>query len=149
MKALTRFSEFPAMESIRRDMDRFFDDLVPFSWKGANGGRKADLWAPNTDMCETENEYLITIDLPGVTKKDVEVNIQDNRLTISGERKMEEKQDNNNYHRRERFHGQFMRLYTLPDAVKEDKIKATFKDGVLSVSIPKAEVKKAKKVAID
>lgn len=148
MKALTRFSQFPAMESIRRDMDRFFDDLIPISMREGNGERLG-LWTPSTDMSETDNEYLITVDLPGITKKDVEVNIQDNRLTISGDRTMEEKEDKKNYHRRERFQGRFMRSFTLPAAVKEDKIKARFKDGVLTVTVPKAEVKKAKTVMIE
>lgn len=149
MKALTRFSDFPAMESIRRDMDRFFDDLVPFSWREANGGKKADLWAPNTDLSETENEYVITVDLPGISKKDVEVNFHDNRLTISGERSSEEKEEKENYLRKERYTGRFLRTFTLPCAVKDEEIVAKFKDGVLKVNVPKSEVSKPKKVSID
>lgn len=149
MKALTRFSDFPEMESIRRDMDRFFDDLVPFSWKEANGGKNMDLWAPNTDMSETEDEYLITVDLPGISKKDVEVNFQDNRLTISGERSTEEQEEKENYLRKERYTGRFLRTFTFPGAIKDEEIVAKFKDGVLTINVPKSEVSKPTKVSID
>lgn len=149
MKTLTRYSDMPVLESIKRDMDRFFDDIVPFSWRVENGGRELDVWAPSTDMSETNNEYIISVDLPGITKKDVEVNIQNHRLTITGERKKEAEEEGKDFHRRERFYGRFMRSFTLPAAVKEESIKAKFKDGVLTVTVPKAEVKKAKTVAID
>lgn len=146
MKVLKRYSDSPALESIRRDIDHFFDDLVPFAWRKENGGRKMELWAPDSDLRETESEYVITIDLPGTSKKDIEVGYKDNRLTISGQREKEEKKD---YIRRERYSGQFLRSFTLPSAVKDDNIKASFKDGVLTVKVPKAEVSKPKTVQID
>lgn len=148
MKALTRKTDFPALESIRRDMDRFFDDLVPISWRIENGG-KMNVWTPNTDMSENDEEYVLTADLPGMSKKEIEINLQDNRLTISGERKKEAKEEKGNFLREERFYGRFVRSFTLPAAILEDKVKATFKDGVLTVHVPKAEAKKPKTVAID
>ena len=149
MKALTRYSDRPVLESIKRDMDRFFDDIVPFSWRLENGGRSSSMWMPNTDMSETENDYIITVDLPGITKKDVEVNFQNNRLTISGERKKEKEEEGKDFIRRERYEGTFMRSFSLPTAVKEEDINAKFKDGVLTVTVPKAEVSKSKKIAIE
>ena len=128
-------------------MDRFFDDLTPFSWKVENGG--VELWAPDTDMSETENEYIVAVDLPGVTKKNIDVNYKNNMLTISGEREKEEKEEKKDFIRRERFYGKFVRSFTLPAAVREDDIKANFKDGVLTVRIPKTEVSKPKTVPID
>jgi len=104
---------------------------------------------PNTDMTETDNDYIVSIDLPGLTKKDIDVNLQENRLTISGKREKEEKEENKNFLRKERYHGRFMRSFTLPATVQEEEIKAKFKDGVLTVTIPKAEVSKPKEIKID
>lgn len=108
-----------------------------------------ELWAPDTDMSETDDAYLLTVDLPGLTKKDIQVSYQDHRLTISGERKKESKEEEKDYIRQERYLGKFTRSFTLPTEVKEDKIKASFKDGVLLVTIPKVEAKKPKTVSID
>ncbi|MCW9705857.1 Hsp20/alpha crystallin family protein [Fodinibius salsisoli] len=148
MKAVERYSGLTPMETIRREMDRFFDDMTPFSRKPGDG-RKLALWAPETDMSETDDAYSITVDLPGVPKEDVEVSFQDKRLVISGERKSEEEKKDEDYIRKERYVGKFVRSFTLPSAVKDDKIKASFKDGVLTVNVPKAETSKPKTVAID
>lgn len=150
MKALTRFSDVSPLEAIRRDMDRIFDDMTPFSrMRRGNGGFGMELWAPDTDMSETDEAYMVSVDLPGLTKKDVQVSYQDHRLTISGERKGETKEEKKDYIRQERYVGKFTRSFTLPTEIKEDKIKATFKEGVLSVTIPKVEAKKPKTVNID
>lgn len=149
MKALKPYTDFPALDTMRKEMDRFFDDLVPFSWRKENGGMGMDLWVPDTDLSETENDYLITVDLPGISKKNIEVNYKDNRLTITGEREKEESEEKKDFIRKERYTGKFIRSFTLPDAVKRDNIKANFKDGVLTVKVPKKEVKKPQNVPID
>lgn len=149
MKAVQKFSGPSPLDSIKREMDRFFDDITPFSWRAGNGGMEMELWAPDTDMSETESEYLVTVDLPGISKKDIEVSYQDKRLTITGERKKEEKEEKKDYLRRERYFGKFVRSFTLPAGVKDNEIKASFKDGVLTVKIPKTEVQKPKTVKID
>lgn len=149
MKAMQKRSELSPIESIRREMDRFFDDIVPFSQKEGNGGMRMELWAPDTDVSETDNEYTILVDLPGITKKDIEVSYRDNRLTISGKREYEDEQEKKDYLRRERYQGSFTRSLTLPSEVKEEDIKAKFKEGVLKVTVPKAEVQKPKTVPID
>lgn len=138
------------LEAIKRDMDLIFDDISPFSRiRRGNGGFGMELWAPDTDMSETENAYTLTMDLPGLKKDDVDVSFTDNRLTISGERSRETKEEDKDFIRKERYLGKFSRAFTMPADVVEDKIKATFKNGVLTVDIPKAEVKKPKKVSID
>ena len=150
MKSLIKRGEFTPIEELRRDLDRIFDEMVPFTWwkeEGEENGLK--LWAPKTDMTENEDQYLIHVDLPGIPKKDVKVSYKDNRLTISGERKKEEKEEKDNFLRKERYFGSFVRTFTLPVDVKEDNIKANFKDGVLTVTVPKAEVSKPKTVEID
>lgn len=149
MKAVQKFSGPSPLDAIRREMDRFFDDITPFSRRAGNGGMEMELWAPDTDMSETESEYLVTVDLPGISKKDIEVSYQDKRLTITGERKKEDKEEKKDYLRRERYFGKFVRSFTLPAGVKDNEIKAAFKDGVLTVRIPKTEVQKPKTVKID
>lgn len=150
MKTLTKNSDMSPLEAIKRDMDLIFDDISPFSRiRRGNGGFGMELWAPDTDMSETEDAYMLTMDLPGLKKDDVDVSYKDNRLTISGERSRETKEEEKDFIRRERYLGKFSRAFTMPADVMEDKIKATFKNGVLTVDIPKAEVKKPKKVSID
>ncbi len=105
-------------------------------------------WAPAVDIVEDKDEFLVTADLPGLTKKDININIKDNMLTISGERQSEIKDEKKNYCRTERSYGAFKRSFQLTDKVVADKISATFKDGVLTVNIPKAEESKPKSIDI-
>lgn len=151
MKQLTKYqrpSSVP-VTNLRREMDRIFNELIPFSWRLDETESELSSWAPSTDMVETDNEYLIEVDLPGVSKKDIHVDCHDNVLTIEGERKKETKEEHNGYLRNERFFGSFKRSIMLPVSIVEDKIKATFKDGVLKVNVPKAEKSKKKSVSID
>ncbi|WP_445664657.1 Hsp20/alpha crystallin family protein [Fodinibius sp. AD559] len=150
MKAPTKYSELSPLEAIRRDLDRIFDEISPLSkMRSSNGGNGMELWAPDTDVSETDSAYMVSVDLPGLSKEDVEVSYSDNRLTISGKRKYEEKEEEEDFLRKERYHGTFTRSFTLPSEVKADDIKANFKDGVLSVRIPKSEVKKSKQISIE
>ncbi|WP_169332203.1 Hsp20/alpha crystallin family protein [Gracilimonas tropica] len=138
------------IESIKRQMDRFFDDLTPFTLRNTNDQLLGmDIMTPDTDMMETEKEYVIAVDLPGFQKKDIEINYQDNRLIIKGTRKEETKEEKPDYLHRERYFGEFIRTVTMPTKIKEDKIKASFKDGVLTVKAPKVEVSHPKVVAIE
>lgn len=148
MKSLVKHSEPNIIDVFREEMDRFFDDVVPFSRK-INGDRSLDVWSPMTDMSETETEYKVLLDLPGIEKKDINVNIKDHRLVISGERKKEEKEEKRDFMRKERYFGSFYRSFTLPEPIKEDAIKAQFKDGVLEVTVPKNEEKKSKSIKVD
>lgn len=150
MRSLLRYDEPSTIDVLRREMDHLFDDLVPLSWRRTNGER-AELaqWAPLTDLIETDDAYQVRADLPGMTKKDVKVNFQDGRLIISGEREKEEKEESKEFIRRERTYGSFFKSLTLPSDVKESNIKASFKDGVLNITLPKTEPKKAKTVAIE
>jgi HSP20 family protein len=132
--------------AFRREMDRLFEsfgrDLV---WPGGESRV-----APSIDVSETENELRIEADLPGVEEKDVDVTVSDNVLTIKGEKKAEKTEKQKDFHMVERSYGSFSRSLTLPFAADPSKAKATFKNGVLSISLPKPpEIKaKAKKIAI-
>ncbi|MCC5913379.1 MAG: Hsp20/alpha crystallin family protein [Balneolaceae bacterium] len=146
---LTRVKDQPStIDVLRREMDHFFDDLVPYSWSKENGGKAISTWNPSTDITEDDNEYIIKLDIPGMEKKDISVNFHDGRVTITGERKLEEKEEKKDFIRRERFYGSFYRSFTLPEKVKEEKIEASFKEGVLKLSLPKAEVVKPKSITV-
>jgi len=130
-------------------MDRIFNELIPFSWRLDESEARMNMWSPRTDMMETNDEYIVEVDLPGMNKKDITINVQDNLLSIEGERKEEVTEEHNGYLRNERSFGTFKRAFSLPVSVVEEKVKAAFKNGVLTVNIPKAEKGKRKKVTID
>ena len=135
--------------ALRREMDRLFESFGrEVGWPMAESRSAA--MGPSIDVSETETEIKIDADLPGVDEKDVDVVITDNVLTIKGEKKSEKEEKKKDFHLVERSYGSFSRSLTLPFAVDADKAKATFKNGVLSISLPKPpEIKeKAKKIAI-
>jgi len=124
-----------------RMFDEFFN-MTPWAEEDFN-------WAPRADIHETENDYLVQLDLPGLDKKDVKIKVEDGYLTVSGERKNEQNVEDEKYHRVERFHGTFSRSFRLYKNVEQAKIKASFKDGVLEIIIPKAEEVKPKEIEIE
>ncbi len=106
-------------------------------------------WEPSCDIEEEEDRYVIKADLPGVDKKDIDVKLENGVISIRGEKQTEkETGKGTKRHRTERFHGTFARSFTLPDAVKDERVDATYKDGVLSLVIPKAEEAKPKSIDI-
>jgi HSP20 family protein len=105
-------------------------------------------WSPAADISETDEEYLVRAELPGVERKDVKVSLEDGVLTIEGERKQEKEEKGKTMHRVERFYGSFCRRFNLPEDAEASSIKAETKDGVLNVHIPKSKVMKAKAVEI-
>jgi len=105
-------------------------------------------WVPMVDIAEDDKEYLIKAEIPEVDKKDVKVTVQDGVLTIQGERKQEKEEKDKRFHRVERSYGTFVRTFSLPEDVAEDRMKAEFKDGVLLIHLPKTEKPKPKAVEI-
>jgi len=119
------------------DIDRFFDQaFVPTRRQASEGD-----WTPRVDISEDAGKISLKADLPGVNEKDVSVTVEDNVLTLAGERKFEKETDEENYHRVERTYGSFTRGFTLPETVDTDKISAKYDKGVLNISIPKVETK--------
>lgn len=147
-----RLDPFHAMQT---EMNRLFEDFWPDfempALAGGNGGLAAGV-APRVDVSETEKEIQVTAELPGLEEKDVEVTYADGMLTIAGERKTEkeEKDEEKKYYVKERSYGSFRRVFALGEDVEEDKIKAEFKNGVLTVVLPKAKeaVAKTKRIPI-
>lgn len=117
--------------------------------KQANGDLSFADWAPSVDIEEEEDRYLIRADLPGVDKKDIDVKLENGMLSIRGDKHTEiETGKGSKRHRTERFHGSFARSFSLPDTVEPEKVNATYKDGVLTLAIPKAEKARPKSIDI-
>ncbi len=117
----------------------------------ANGEREqltTSEWSPLVDISEDDKEFVVKAELPAVRKEDVKVSVEDGVLTITGERKFEKEEKDKKFHRIERSYGSFMRSFTLPEAVKAEKVAADFKDGVLHVRLPKDENAKPKAIEI-
>lgn len=128
--------------------DRFFSDFFNAAEWPHNLEEDSTVWAPRVDVEENENEFQVYADVPGLDKKDVSITLEDGVLTIKGERKREEKKEDENRSYMERYYGNFSRSLTLPSKVDEKKIAANLKNGVLSISLPKAEETKPKEIAI-
>jgi len=127
----------PRRKSIFEDMDSIVRNVFNEDWNFPV--RDLRQWAPAVDVEETDEHYNITADIPGLTKKDVKVNITNNILTISGERKTVNDSEKDHYHYRERHYGSFSRSFNLPETVKEDDVSASFKNGILAITLPKHE----------
>ena len=143
---LVRWTPFSDVSLLQNQMNRLFDTALQ-GWSGdSTNGTTA--WIPAADVYESENELLVTLDLPGIDPKMVDVRVENNVLTIRGERKLDEKQNTENFHRVERSYGPFGRAFTLSTAVDAEKIRAAYKAGVLSIALPKAETAKPKRIQI-
>jgi len=105
-------------------------------------------WTPAVDILETDNELVVKADLPDVDMKDIQVEIENGTLTLKGERKFEKEEKETGYHRIERSYGSFARYFSLPDTVESDKVKADYKNGVLTVTLPKKEVAKPRAIKV-
>jgi HSP20 family protein len=140
-------------------LERQFEELFrrPFSllsqptWRPARRGFVADEFAPSVDIYEEDGSVVMKAELPGMKKDDISVDITDSTITISGEKKGEEKVEDKNFYRHERFYGSFVRSFDIPTDIKADEVKAKFHNGILEVRLPKTEEakQKAKKVAIE
>ncbi len=145
--SLIRWEPVRELSSIQTEMNRLFNSVFDAP---AAGGRTdvARRWIPAMDLAESEGEYVLRADLPGVAEKDVHIELEDDVLTVSGERRAEHEQTGKGYLRVERSWGSFSRSLTLPDGVDPDAIRAGFDKGVLEVRIPKPEARKPRKVEI-
>lgn len=129
---------FALMREMTTDLDRVFGDFTwpSMQWPAIRAIRAHDAWYPQVDVFEKDNRLVTKIDLPGLKKEDVKVEVTDGHLTISGERKREAEEKGDEFYRCEREYGSFFRSVPLPEAAKIDDVKATFAEGVLEVSVP-------------
>ncbi|UCF71665.1 MAG: Hsp20/alpha crystallin family protein [candidate division WOR-3 bacterium] len=141
MKLWEPFSELVTM---RNDVDRLFDTFF-----GRENESYENYWRPAIDIEENNGNLMVRAEIPGMSKEDIKVAVKDNMLTISGERKRENESKDKTYYRVERCYGQFQRMIRLPTEVDADKVKATYKDGVLHVTLPKPESMKPKQIDVE
>jgi HSP20 family protein len=130
---------------MQREFDRLFNDFFPTT---TSEGQAKRSWVPSVDLSETKDAYKVHLDVPGIAKEDLSINYHDGVLTVSGERKSEEKTEDTNYVRLERSFGSFYRSFNLPSAVKADAIQANYKDGVLDIEVPKADEVKPLRIKV-
>ena len=142
---LIRWNAFPEMSILQRQLNRLFDDATQ-NWNG--DANTANGWSPETDIFETETDLVLQADLPGFNAKDIDMVVENNVLTIRGERQFEAKVQAEGLHRMERSYGKFSRSFTLPASVNPQKIQASYKNGVLTVTLAKAEHARPKRIQI-
>lgn len=148
--ALTRWT---TPDLFRDRLDRIFNEMLTQSFSGdvlldPQAALTSRRWMPAVDIRETADSLLLVAELPGMTREDVQITLENNVLSIAGERKFEKDVKGESYHRLERAFGSFARSFTLPANVKTDKVEAVFKDGVLTVTLPKVEEAKPRRVEI-
>jgi len=140
---------FRELEEMQDRLTSFFGRRVPLLKGGAEGEEfTVATWAPRVDIAEDDKEYVINAELPGITKEDVKVSVENGVLSISGERKTEKEEKGKKFHRIEQSYGTFVRSFTLPEGSSGEKISAEFRDGILKVHVPKDEKAKAKAIEV-
>jgi HSP20 family protein len=143
--AIVRWEPFRELSSLQNEMNRLFNAAFDAP-SGSNG--TARRWTPAMDLLETDDAFVIRADLPGLSESDVAVELEDNVLTVSGERKIEREDKREGFYRVERAHGAFSRSLTLPKGVDPEAVSAAFDRGVLEVRVPKPEQRKPRKIEI-
>lgn len=140
--AIQKYRPFSLLDQLQKEMGSLFDMPATESNFGTTE------WAPAVDIKETEEQFVIHADLPGVKSEDIDVTTENGILTIKGSRESKKEEEKENYKRVERFSGSFMRRFTLPEKADLENIKAVTKDGVLELTIPKREQSKAKRIEV-
>jgi HSP20 family protein len=145
--AVVQWTPMRNLASFQAEMNRMFNEF----FGGGNGGEASwgtQTWIPPVDLYETDEALVLKAELPGIAKDNISIEIQSNTLILRGERKHEIGVEEENYHRVERAYGTFQRSFVLPTLVDQDKVQATFTDGVLELRLPKSEAAKPKRIAI-
>jgi len=139
---LSTWTPFNRLATLRDEMDRLFGLTTPRDFNLFNG------WSPALDIYQDKDDVVVKVELPGIKKEEISISMHEGMLSISGERKIEGKAAEGDTFRRERFYGKFHRTMALPAAVDANKVKAAYKDGVLTVTLPKAEEAKPKQIEV-
>jgi len=145
--AIVRWEPFRDLLATQDRFNRLFNET--FARAFGNDELTSRSWAPPVDIYETDNNIVLKAEMPGVDPKDVEVRVEDNTLYLKGERKFEKETKEDNYHRIERSYGSFAGSFALPGSIDSDKVEANFKDGLLTLTMPKREEAKPKTIKIN
>jgi HSP20 family protein len=144
-KELTPWRPFGELSSLRREMDRLWENFFGERPVGRMWERE---WAPSLDMSETKDNYVVKAEVPGIDAKHIDISLTGDVLSIRGEKKQEKEEKEEDYHLVERSYGSFSRSVRIPAEVESNKIKASYKNGILTITLPKSEKVKAKEVKI-
>ena len=140
--SLIHYEPVSLFDQFNNEINRYFARSHPAT------ARKGD-WVPAVDIREEDNRFVLTADVPGVSRENIDITLEDGVLTIRGERSARQESEAEGYRRRERVQGTFLRQFTLPDTVNAEQINATVKDGVLEIAIPKLEKPRPKKITVN
>jgi HSP20 family protein len=145
--ALARWTPYRDLMSVRDEMNRVMNEVFG---RGANDESSwfSGAWSPPVDIFETDEALVMKAELPGFSKDDISIELKDNSLVIKGERKREDEVKEGNYHRTERSYGAFQRSFLLPTTVDQEKVKASYKDGILELRLPKVQAAQPKRIAV-
>jgi HSP20 family protein len=141
---LSNWQSFDRLSSLRSELDRLFD----LSWSGRDSGLFSG-WSPSLDVFDEKDHFVVNAELPGMKKEEINLSFQDGVLSLSGERKQTSENKDGETFRSERYFGKFQRSVTLPASVDSSKISASYKDGILTVTLPKSEAAKPKQIAVN
>jgi HSP20 family protein len=139
---------FREVESLQSEMNKLFD-LSLGRWPLRSMGLMEGAWSPSVDVFDSKDNVLVKVDIPGMKKEDMEISVDGDTLTIKGEKKEETESKDKGYVKTERFFGSFNRALSLPAEIEENKVKASYKDGVLEIILPKKEEQKPKQIKVD
>ena len=148
---LVKWNPSKELLNVEREFNKLFNTFnrrFGFDDSTMNEELENAVWSPLTDISENKDQYILKMDLPGVSKENLKLSFHDGELIISGERKQEKEDKDSKYHRIERTYGKYFRSFTLPQTIQADKINAEFKDGQLTVTVPKSEEAKPKELEI-
>ena len=144
--AIVKYNPFRELRAMQDQMNRLLD----LAWNREPGEElRESVWQPPVDIYEDAELVVIKAELPGIDQKDIEVRIENNTLTLRGERKHDQEIQKENFHRVERFYGSFQRSFSLPQGVDQEKVKATCDKGVLTITLPKKEETKPKQISVE
>ena len=146
MTQLTRRTPNRTLRDLQREVDSLFDQF--FGRTDGGDGSTSAVWSPSTDLVETDEDFRLHLDVPGMSTEDISINLQNRTLTVSGERASERTDESEEFVRVERAFGSFHRTFTLPDAVDADSIEASYDNGVLTVTVPKTEESTRRQIEI-
>jgi HSP20 family protein len=145
--AIARWNPYRDMMTVRDEMNRVFNEF--FGHGGQDEGAwYAGAWSPPVDIYETDEALIMKAELPGFSKDDISIELKENTLIMRGERRRQDEVKEGNYHRMERVYGAFQRSFLLPTTVEQDKVKASYKDGILELHLPKVPAAQPKRIAV-
>lgn len=147
MSMLTSYEPWGVLNQFRRDLDQLFGQTV--SRSDNDSAIATSSWVPAVDIKEEPQQFVLEADIPGIEPKDIEISMEGGVLTIKGERRLEKEENQKNYKRVERLYGTFYRRFSLPDTADAENIKASGKNGVLQITIPKRELAQPRKITVE